>query len=227
MSGYHPDRKVHNGTATLDDRIDFERIRAALASKPKSAGDGTSDSRAAAVAAVLRDGSAGTQVLLIRRAARDGDPWSGHMGLPGGHRETADASLLATAARETAEEIGLALMRDAKLLGRLPDLVAQATPSTPTRVTPFVFGLIREVTVRSGPEVQEVLWVELGPLARGERDTTLRMVHQGRCVERPAWNVGGRMVWGLTYQMLRSLFEALSRADRAARGGGRGMTKPG
>ena len=46
-------------------------------------------------------------VLLIKRAEHPLDPWSGHIGLPGGRRETDDLDVLATARRETHEEVGL------------------------------------------------------------------------------------------------------------------------
>ncbi|MCA9764471.1 MAG: NUDIX domain-containing protein, partial [Gemmatimonadetes bacterium] len=58
--------------------------------------------RQAAVALLLVP--APDRLLLIRRADRLGDPWSGHLALPGGRQEPADASLLETAIRETAEE---------------------------------------------------------------------------------------------------------------------------
>ena len=43
------------------------------------------------------------RLLLIRRAEREGDPWSGHLALPGGRRDESDTDLLATALRETFE----------------------------------------------------------------------------------------------------------------------------
>jgi 8-oxo-dGTP pyrophosphatase MutT (NUDIX family) len=52
------------------------------------------------------------QLLLIRRADRVGDPWSGHLALPGGGRQARDRDLLATAIRETAEETAVELQRD-------------------------------------------------------------------------------------------------------------------
>lgn len=63
------------------------------------------------------------ELLFIHRSARDGDPWSGHVGFPGGRREDDDESDLACAVRETWEELGIDL-RDVKqhmYLGRLDD----------------------------------------------------------------------------------------------------------
>ncbi|MDP5071772.1 MAG: NUDIX domain-containing protein, partial [Congregibacter sp.] len=63
----------------------------------------------AAVALVLqlRDGELG--VLMIRRAEREGDPWSGQMAFPGGRMDKTDANGYAVAVRETHEEVGLLL----------------------------------------------------------------------------------------------------------------------
>ena len=44
--------------------------------------------------------------LLIKRAEQDGDPWSGQMALPGGHREI-NENCEQAAIRETMEEVGL------------------------------------------------------------------------------------------------------------------------
>jgi 8-oxo-dGTP pyrophosphatase MutT (NUDIX family) len=54
-------------------------------------------------------------LLLIRRAERSGDPWSGQVGLPGGRRDPDDATLLSTAVREAVEEVGVHLPANACL----------------------------------------------------------------------------------------------------------------
>ena len=63
----------------------------------------------AAVALILREGKAGPEILFIVRAKRDGDPWSGDLGFPGGRVEACDKEPRLTAERETLEEIGLDL----------------------------------------------------------------------------------------------------------------------
>src|SRR4051812_31480098 len=81
-----------------------DRIRRALPLPPERPAR-----RRAAVAVVLRERGGETEVLLIRRAERDGDPWSGHVAFPGGRADPGDASLEATAIREAREEVGLDL----------------------------------------------------------------------------------------------------------------------
>src|SRR4029450_1300778 len=75
----------------------------------------------AAVAVVLRPGAADSaELLLIERARKAGDPWSGHMALPGGRHDPEDVELRSTAERETLEEVGIDL-RGGELLGQLED----------------------------------------------------------------------------------------------------------
>ncbi|KAF4666141.1 hypothetical protein FOL47_004254 [Perkinsus chesapeaki] len=82
----------------------------------------------AMVACILRPGPRlvdSAEMLLIRRAAREGDPWSGQTAFPGGRCDLEDGGCdLATVTREVQEEIGLNLANEEhyRLLGRIRDL---------------------------------------------------------------------------------------------------------
>ncbi len=165
----------------------------------------------AAVAMLLREGAAGPEVFFIRRAEHPRDPWSGHMAFPGGRRDAGDATLLETAMRETREEVGLDLSREAEHIGQLDDLqaIARGKPQE-TVIRPFVFEVQRESPLQvDDREVAEALWTPLLPLYRGEVDTIRPYKWHGTSIDFPAYQVEGRLVWGLTYQMLRSFFRIL------------------
>jgi len=165
----------------------------------------------AAVALLLREGRLGPEVLFIRRAEHPTDPWSGHMAFPGGRQHSGDATLLDTAMRETREEVGLDLSREAEHIGQLDDLqaIARGKPQE-TVIRPFVFEVPRQSPIRiEQREVAEALWAPLLPLYRGEADTVRPYQWQGTQIDFPAYDVEGRVVWGLTYQMLRSFFRIL------------------
>ncbi|MGB8332220.1 MAG: CoA pyrophosphatase [Polyangiales bacterium] len=165
----------------------------------------------AAVAVLLREAAAGPEVLFIRRAEHPSDPWSGHMAFPGGRQATGDTTLLDTAIRETREEVGLDLSRQAENIGQLDDLqaIARGKPQE-TVIRPFVFEVHGQSPIRlQAQEVAEALWAPLLPLYRGDVDTVRPYRWQGTQIDFPAYDVDGRVVWGLTYQMLRSLFRIL------------------
>ena len=170
----------------------------------------------AAVAAIVREPAPGEEVelLLIKRAEHPSDPWSGHMALPGGRRDRGDASLLATAVRETREEVGIDLEARGALLGRLEAVEAVAGGRrVGLIITPFVFALHVDGPIAFDErEVAEAIWAPLGPLARGEAAGTYAYRHEGVVYDLPCLRVGERVVWGLTYRMLQLFFSAI-RAD--------------
>src|SRR5262245_25433216 len=122
--------------------IDVDLVRAAFRDRAHRPATLHGDERFAAVAAILRDRGGEAEVLLIRRAKKATDPWSGHMAFPGGRQDPEDLDLLHTAVRETKEEIGLDLLPDRNLVGRLDDLAAIVRGNRVGLViAPFVFAI--------------------------------------------------------------------------------------
>lgn len=148
-------------------------------------------------------------ILLIRRAERFGDPWSGHMALPGGRREEADEDLLTTAIRETREEVGLHLRRDS-LLGQLPDVAPRSLSLTTMLVRPFVFGLSERPSPRPNDEVAFAHWAGVEHLMHSgtRQEVTIEVMGAPRVV--PAYLHDDNVVWGMTERVLTSLFGLLT-----------------
>lgn len=157
----------------------------------------------AAVALVLRNCSGQPEVLLIRRAERAGDRWSGQIGLPGGHEEPGDPDLLATALREAREEVGLELGSDARLLGHLPPVQARARGRLLSLwITPCVFALETGAEPVLGSEATAAFWFPLARARAGEFPWTYRYLHEKEERVLPAWRFEEHVVWGLTYDIL-------------------------
>ncbi len=162
--------------------------------------------RVAAVAILLRAEEAGdVEVLLMRRAVRSEDRWSGQIGLPGGHRESADVDLLSTAVRETREEVGVDLATHAEPLGRIDAVRAKARGRVLSMsIVPFVFRVTGTIELVMGPEADEAFWFPLHSAKAGELDSSHTYRGPQANFHMPAWDFEGRVVWGLTYEILAS-----------------------
>jgi len=146
-------------------------------------------------------------LLLIRRAERLDDPWSGHIGLPGGRRGPADPELIDTAVRETFEEIGLSLA-GAHRLGALDDVVPRTASLPPVAVRPFVFAVPGRGPLVIGPEVTSAHWVPMSQLQLPETHGPTAVDVRGESLVVPAYVVGDLVVWGMTERILSSFFQA-------------------
>jgi len=186
--------------------MDVDRVRERLAAHEPVQLAETARTQAS-VATVLRPGPQGAEVLLIQRAEHPNDPWSGHMAFPGGRREPRDAHLLATAVRETREELGLDLGA-AEHLGHVDDLQAVARGRVVDLVIrPQVFiwpG--RTPSLTPNYEVAAAVWAPIAPMIAGAIDTVRPWREGTQTYRMPGYDVEGRIVWGLTYRMLRTLF---------------------
>jgi 8-oxo-dGTP pyrophosphatase MutT (NUDIX family) len=165
----------------------------------------------AAVAVVLREGANGAEFVVIHRAHRRNDPWSGHMALPGGRQEPTDRDLFTTATRETREEVGIDLERYGQLLGPLDDLraIGRGRPLD-LIITPFVCAVTAPVQLTPNQrEVQNAFWVPLGSLRHDEARGVFRRRLGNLDIDHPAFVYAGHTIWGLTHRILSGLLDLL------------------
>jgi 8-oxo-dGTP pyrophosphatase MutT (NUDIX family) len=173
-----------------------------------------SDVPRAAVALVLRGGGpGGLELLFIRRAEHEKDPWSGHMGFPGGRAEPGDEGLEETAVRETLEETGLDLAGDGEPLGALDEVRALARGRPVDLViAPFVFRLRRRLDGAPSHEVVSLHWLPLETLLAPEARSTLQYQHEETVLDLPCLRIDDLVIWGLTYRMFENLRAVLAAA---------------
>jgi len=160
---------------------------------------------AAAVVLVLRRADRGLEVLLGVRARREGDPWSGQVGLPGGRRRVEDGTLLETGLREAREEAGLDLEGAAEILGHLPPRAPGNKPEM--LVVPYVALANRPMEPSAGAEMTSTFWTPLEDLPP-TRTTAVVPTILGELTV-PAFYYGGRIIWGFTYRILEELLVLL------------------
>lgn len=183
------------------------RLASTLASRTPTSIPTMVAPKRAAVAMILRHHRGGVELLLMKRAERPGDRWSGQISMPGGMAAPHDADLRATAMRETREEVELDLGL-AVALGRLDDQVAMAKGRVlPMAITPWVFAVDSAVAPKPSDEAVEVFWMPLAPVLRGEFDAVWRYEMAGLHHDLPAWRVQGHLVWGLTHRMVSRLLD--------------------
>jgi 8-oxo-dGTP pyrophosphatase MutT (NUDIX family) len=185
--------------------------------EPEIVGDGRLFEREPAHASVLiplvmRDDA--VQVLLTRRTAHLRDH-AGQISFPGGRAEEHDADAVATALRETEEEVGLA-QDHVEVIGALPTYVTV----TAFHVTPVV-ALVRPgfTLALDAFEVAEAFEVPLQFLmtpAHHRRHEFHALGASRRFLSMPWQGVDAHgqareyFIWGATAAMLRNLYRFLS-----------------
>lgn len=173
--------------------------------------------RSAAVALIL-GGENARDILFIHRSEREGDPWSGHIGLPGGGTELGDQDPRATAIRETIEEVGLNLQQ-ANYLGLLKRMQLHKLGS------PIDFGLechvfhldqdFNHALELNTSEVDEAFWVSQNELFLGQNLSEETFHFSGISRTLPCIKVRGKIIWGITYMLLSEFQKILAQSGKS------------
>lgn len=164
----------------------------------------------AAVAMIIREGTASPEVLFIVRAEHDHDPWSGNIGFPGGRLNPNGESPRQAAERETLEELSIDLSRN-RLLGRLDDLYGAVMP---VLVSCFVYHLLEPVRLQPNHEVAKTFWCPLDKLLDPGRQQYRTFFYRGLERVHPVVELLDSqepLLWGITYRLIRNFFQ---RCDR-------------
>ncbi len=167
-------------------------------------------SKRAAVAISLRLGVSGPEMRMIQRAVREGDPWSGHMGFPGGRKDASDATDVACAKRETREEIGFDLDTYGELICQLSDVNTGWRADRPEMlVAPFIFRVDSTPDFELNHEVDDTLWVPLSFLLDDANRSRHQWDWRGEVLESDAFTYDNRLIWGLSLMMIDELLEII------------------
>jgi 8-oxo-dGTP pyrophosphatase MutT (NUDIX family) len=192
-------------------RPDIAALARRLAARTGRAIDPEDGYRYAAIALVLRAAESGEpELLMIKRAEHEHDPWSGHVACPGGRMDPTDRDLEHTAIRETWEETGVDIAQNGRVLGTLDD-ISPRTPTLPKLIIrPFVAVVNPDVSIIASLEVAEAFWVPLSVIrtttAWGRAMVRIRGVGER---EENVFQHGDYVVWGLTHRALNQFLELL------------------
>jgi len=147
-------------------------------------------------------------ILFTQRTERVKEH-KGQISFPGGARQEGDRTLLDTALRECAEEIGLA-PGEVEVLGELDDTVTAVSNYI---VTPFV-GVIPwpyQFQV-DGWETEEIIEVPISVLMDKDCWRQETEIIGGQAVTSYFYHYRGKVVWGATARILHQFLNIFSRA---------------
>ena len=155
---------------------------------------------------VFRDAAGEITLVLVRRGSHG--VHGGQLAFPGGKRDPTDASLLATALRETEEEIGLPATA-IEVLAALPPV---QTRTSGFSIAPFLGRIVPPARWRfSQPEIAEVLTVPLrhftGPANAGQELWHFPGEPAPELIS--FWRIGANHLWGASYRILLPLLPRL------------------
>jgi 8-oxo-dGTP pyrophosphatase MutT (NUDIX family) len=145
--------------------------------------------------------------LLLTKRTEAVEHHKGQISFPGGGEEPGDEDLLATALRETYEELGLE-PAGVEVWGRLDEI---ETVVSGFAITPYVGFIPQLVALRPNPnEIDEVVAVALPVFLDPSRVRTERVMHDGRPRELLYYDCGSNVVWGATARIIHGMVQLLA-----------------
>lgn len=153
----------------------------------------------------------GQYYILFTKRTQQVSEHKGQISFPGGVYQPEDATLLATALRECAEEIGVKA-RDVEVLGELDDAI---TTTSSYVISPYV-GLIPwpyQFQVNAA-EIEQIITAPLSALlnSRCRRQQTETL--DGKAMASYVYHYQGEIIWGATARILNQFLDIFRRVNR-------------
>ena len=161
---------------------------------------------AAVLIPVYRSTDGEVHIVMILR--NPGGVHGGQIAFPGGKHDPQDETMLDTALREVAEELGLAVAKT-DVLAELP---MEQTRTTGYRVFPFLARInVPERWRIAEREIAEIVDVRLRDLARPKSHDRMigRFPTWQKAEQVSFYRVGEHRLWGLSYRILRPVIPRL------------------
>lgn len=135
--------------------------------------------------------------VLIKRPEYNGHH-SGQISLPGGKAEQGDADLIATALRETYEEIGVE-PTDVEIVGKLSSV---QIPVSGFLVEPYI-GVVNytPVFLPDPKEVSKIITTDIWYFVKQDIRDVFTYKRGSFCIDAPYFKLNGEKLWGATAMM--------------------------
>lgn len=188
--------------APLPAALEFrERLRALLRDRSRQVcADGGLRCAAVLVPLLVKDDE---WHVLVTQRTNEVEHHKGQISFPGGACDKEDADILATALRETYEEIGVP-PQAVEVLGVLDDMWT----SSRFAITPVVGVLPYPYPYRLSPgEVEAIVEVPLSFLHDASHLRTEKVDFEGKPVELLFWDYGSYTIWGATARILKGFLD--------------------
>ena len=157
----------------------------------------------------------GQYYILFTKRTEQVKEHKAQISFPGGAYQAGDGTLVDTALRECAEEIGL-LPSEVEVLGELDDAVTQTSSYI---ISPFV-GLIRrpyQFKV-NGEETEEIIEVPISVLLDKGYLREETEIIGGEAVTSYFYYYQGRVIWGATARILNQFLDIFTRVMGVSKG---------
>lgn len=166
--------------------------------------------KASAVMCLLFEKENKVHLILIKRPDYQG-VHGGQLAFPGGKPEPFDSNLLATAIRETYEEIGIEKEK-ISTLGQLSNVYVWASNFL---VTPFIgFLESKPKYIKNTREVAEIIEIPISFLLREDIIKEKPMKSKlNNLMNAPYFDIDGKVLWGATAMMINELLEIIKRNE--------------